>query len=480
MTVRVDRRQFLSGAVMAAGAAALPATSAPSTERVDEEACETDACIRERYDKGLVPISQSRWSRVEASFPSYSSLDRDLDADVAVIGAGLAGGSLALHLAEAGIDVTILEARQPGWGASGRSAGHVNSVFEPRPSDRLPDGGEAYLALFGEEHSLCFDLAEKYDIDCDARQAGLIHAIQNETLFLGYARETADRRRKTCRQAGRWLQGQELKDLTGSGRYGHGVLWEDGGSYNPWAFTNGMVAAAVGLGAKVFGNSPAVSVERAGKRQIVRSERGSVKAQRVVFCTNGYTRGIIPELDRCYSPLTAYGLSTRPLPAELRASIMPAGSIMQQFPLNMHPFLVDGSGRIVTSLLPRLTCPEDPEPHFRDLLRWLHDTWPQSRDFDIEFEAYWTGGTAFSSDGFPKILEVDEGLLALMGFSGSGHVHAPLLGRHLAEALASDDPSRLPLPITSPEELDHPMAKSHLYRGVLIPLARLAEGISLI
>ena len=102
------------------------------------------------------------------------------------------------------------------------------------------------------------------------------------------------------------------------------------------------------------------------------------------------------EFAESYSPVTAYAVSTRPLPRELLDSMMPSRSTMEQYPLNLHSFVIDDVGRLVMSLLPRATCPEDAEAHFQDQLRWVHKTWPQSRDFDVKMEDYWTGAMAFA------------------------------------------------------------------------------------
>ena len=82
--------------------------------------------------------------------------------------------------------------------------------------------------------------------------------------------------------------GEDLRRATGTGHWGHALVYDDGGHINPYRFTNGMVRAAAGLGARVFGGSAAQGLEPAGNRWRLRTARGSVTADRVVFCTNAY------------------------------------------------------------------------------------------------------------------------------------------------------------------------------------------------
>jgi hypothetical protein len=100
------------------------------------------------FDRGLVPLERSGWTLPGGVAPPYPALAADIDVGVLVVGAGLAGSSLALHLAEAGVAVAVLEARQPGWGASGRNAGHVlPTLRDPTVFERLRTRAGAWKPL---------------------------------------------------------------------------------------------------------------------------------------------------------------------------------------------------------------------------------------------------------------------------------------------------------------------------------------------
>lgn len=230
------------------------------------------------WDRGEVPVELSGWTSPQGLCASYPALDGDLDADIVVVGAGLAGSSLALHLAEAGVAVVLLEQRQPGWGASGRNAGRVlPTLRDIAVFEAFPDAGRAFLEIFREHRTITFDLARRHGIDCDATQSGYLHATDRESTF----EKIKARSRYWREQQGQpvdWLQDGDVRAVTGSDYYRYGVLYRDGGRVNPYRFTHGMVLAALARGVRVFGETEAKALERDGTRWRLRCERGSVRA----------------------------------------------------------------------------------------------------------------------------------------------------------------------------------------------------------
>jgi len=479
----MNRRDYLkrSGVLLAGSVVSGCNEQGPANGGLTGPVADSGVSDREAmYDRGAPPIETSGWTAPTGVLPGYPVLERELDADVVVVGAGLAGSSLALHLAEAGIDVVVLEARQPGWGASGRNAGHVLPTLKDiAVIERFPDGGKAFLALFREHHTITFDLAKTHGIACDAVQSGYLHATNRSSVFEKLKAKSAYWKREQGQQV-EWLEGADMEALTGSKYFSCGVLYKSGGRVNPYLFTNGMIAAATARGARVFGESEAVSLARSGARWRVSSARGAVIADRVVFCTNAYPTAIVPQFTNNFYPLTAYAVSTRPLPKAALDIVMPGRATLSEEPVDLNPFVIDGRGRIITSGIPSVRRPDDAAWHFANHLAWVHRTWPETRGMAIELDDYWTGRVALRDVEFPGMFQLEPGVFGLMHFNAWGNLMAPLLGMALAGAMASDRMDRLPFPVETPAPVANPGKQDLIIRKLLIPAARMGQRFGIV
>ncbi|MCB1678002.1 MAG: FAD-binding oxidoreductase [Halioglobus sp.] len=478
----LTRRDTLKrGGCLLVGTALAGCSERSAAPQQDSSAAGAGEPSRDLYDSGTVPVAASGWTRTRGLGPDYPGLEGDLDTDVLVVGAGLAGGSLALHLSELGIATVVLEARQPGWGASGRNAGHVLPLLKDlEVFEAFPDRGRAFFELFSAHHTIPFDIAERYGIQCDAERSGYLNAMTSQRAFDKFARAaavSADR----LGQSVRHLDAAVMRELTGSDYYPYGVLYESGGRINPYLFTGGMVETARGKGARVFGDTVATTLSPDGKGWRVRVANGaSVRCKRVVFCTNAYATAIVPAFQHGCYPLTAYALSSEPLPAAIAKTVMPSRATLAQVPIDLNPFIVDGHDRIITASIPSRTRPADAMWHFQQHLDWIHRTWPQTRDAPIALQAYWTGRVAMREADFPGMYELSPGVYGLMHFNAWGNVLAPLMGMALAQAIASDRPDRLPFPIVQPDRIAHPGKQELLIRSIMIPAARMAQSLGII
>lgn len=441
-----------------------------------EAAVESGSLDRGIYESGTVPIHYSGWVP-KMPVQHYPALEGELAVDIVVIGAGLAGSSLALHLAEQGASVAVLEAAQPGNGASGRNAGHVQPFLEDLEALRnLPNQGKPFLDFFMQHRDIVFDLCHKYEIAADAVRSGMVEAatkkqaslVKKAKAWKAYGYEVTN------------IGGHELRQLLGSDAYQHGLHWDEGGRVNPYLFTNGLIAAAAKLGAVIHGDSPVLSCSREGSSWRVTTSGGNVLAQQLLLCTNGHAGNLFfPELARTQYPLVACGLASKPLPQEVLESVNPARVALMQVPLALYPLVIDERNRFITSTIPSPGKSHSANTYFDYFLRYLHRTFPQTREADIQLETYWTGMTANSSHvyshDFPKIYQVDDGVMALMNLGTWGNLMGPLLGMNLAHALMSNRLQDLILPVEEPAAVKFPWLFDFKIRRTMIPIARLVD-----
>lgn len=437
-----------------------------------DRAAHSDAAL---FDRGLVPLERSGWTLPGGVAPPYPTLTTDIDVAVLVVGAGLAGSSLALHLAEAGVGVAVLEARQPGWGASGRNAGHVlPTLRDPSVFQSFPDQGRRFLEAFAEHRGIVFDLQARHGFDADALRSGYLNAATSAAAIAKFRRQTAWMEQRGMLNLAE-LGGAALRQATGSAHWTHALVYLDGGRVNPYRMSVGLAATAAKLGARVFGDSPALTIEPAGPRWRVRSERGSVSADSVVFCTNAYPSDVVPQFAASFYPLTAYALTTRPLSPAARKLIMPGGQTLAQVPVDLNPTVIDGHGRLLLSSIPAVRKAADARWHFANQRTWVHKMWPASRELGIELETYWTGRVALRERQFPGAFEVQPGLYGLMYFNAWGNVMAPLMGKLFAEGLVHDRMHDLPFPLEKPAPVANIGKQDRIIRRLLIPAARQAQ-----
>lgn len=447
-----------------------PGSSPPRSRRPD----------RAEYESGTVPIECSGWPPATPA-DDFPALTNDIEADVVVIGAGLAGSSLALHLAERGVAVALLEAEQPGNGASGRNAGHVQPFLDKlEPLRSWPGQGAPFVEMFIAKRNLAYELCQKHGIDGDAAQTGMIEAAYKKQAALE-------------QKAAYWsalgydvdvVGSERMRELLGTDVYHYGLHWREGGRVNPHLLTNGMARTAARMGARVHGNSPAQRCEKDGQRWRVVTAQGSVRAPKVMICTGGHAGNLFfPELAQTQYPMVACALATAPLPPAVLDSINPTRAALTQFPTGLYPIVMDGRNRMITATIPHPGKAHAAETYFSYFLRYLHRTFPQTRGVSIQMEAYWTGATASSShvyhEDYAKLYQVADGVMALMNLGTWGNVMGPLLGMHLAQVLATERMQDLLIPIEQPATVRFPSLLEFKVRRVMLPAARLADRLGL-
>jgi glycine/D-amino acid oxidase-like deaminating enzyme len=362
-------------------------------------------------------------------------LDGDVRADVAVVGGGITGLSTALHLAEQGASVVLLEAEQPGWGASGRNGGQVNAGLKHDPDqvelDFGPDMGARMNALAAAAPALVFDLIERHGIRCDARRNGTLRAAlrSKHAVRVRVSAEQLSRRGAPVEL----LEGAPLERATGTRRYRVAMLDRRGGDLNPLSYVRGLVRVAVGAGAAVHGDTRVRRMQRNGALWQLESAGGRVSASQVVLATNGYTDDLWPNLRRTIVPLFGAIAATAPLPEAIAREVMPSRAVLYESGTVTVYYRVDASERLLIGgrgPLREVTAVSS-IAHLVDYARTL---WPALGA--TEWTHAWGGRLAMTRDQYPHVHEPENGVLICLGYNGRGIAMATAMGAALARRLA--------------------------------------------
>ncbi|MDF2233936.1 FAD-binding oxidoreductase [Albimonas sp. CAU 1670] len=392
-------------------------------------------------------IANSLWTATAPTPPERPALEGEVEADVVVVGGGFSGLSAALHAAEAGLSVVVLEAMTPGWGASGRNGGQVNPGLKEDPEAVVArfgeDMGGRFVRLAGDDADYLFALVERLGIDCDPQRGGFVQTALN-AAGLGPLRERA-RQWQALDRPVRAIGRDEIAELLGFDAYAGGVVHETGGTVQPLKLALGLAAAAEAAGARIFARSRATAIEPQGERVVVRTAAGSATGRRALVCLNGYGDGVHDPLRRSVVPVRSVQVATEVLPRNLRDTLMPKGHhasdtqrLTTYFRLSPEGrFVIGGRGRFDDArvggdqaALRAIACRMIPD---------LADfAWPYA----------WGGSVAMTLDHFPHLHLLAPNVLSSGGFNGRGVALTTAMGRVLAEWAGGKPAEALDAPVT--------------------------------
>ena len=392
-------------------------------------------------------LPNSLWAATAAAAADTPPLEGERSADAVVIGAGFTGLSAALHLAEAGTDTVLLEAGEPGWGASGRTGGQVIAGLKYDPDELIakfgPERGERMAAFAGGTADLVFELIERHGIDCHAVRSGWIQGVH-----AGSKMSLAERRVTQWTQRGyeaEVIDAARMEELTGTGRYAGGWIDRRGGMLQPLSYSRGLARAAIGAGAAIHGRSPATGLVRDGRRWRVETPGGAVLTDQVLLATNAYTDALWSGLKQSVIPVFSYQVATQPLGDNLRGTILAGGMPVSDTRRLLLYFRMDHTGRLLVGGRGRFRETEEPE-FYRNIVAGLNWLFPQLGP--VELDHYWGGQVALTLNHLPHLNELAPGLHAMIGYNGRGVGMATACGRMMAERMRGKPLADLPLPAT--------------------------------
>ena len=343
--------------------------------------------------------------------------------------------------------MTVLEAQQPGWGASGNNGGQVNPGLKHDPdqieADFGADLGGRMIAFSYGTTNYTFDLIRRYQIPCEARQNGTLRAAYNEA-----SAAAVENTAKQCIRRGMpvtLLGRDQMREMTGTDRYLCAMLDNRGGDLHPLSYARGLARAAIAAGAAVHGETPALSLSREAAGWRIETPRAIVRAEKVLLATNGFTDVLWPGLRRTIVPVFSSIAATAPLSEAIAREIMPTRSVLYESGHITVYYRIDAHNRLLMGGRGPMRWISKPTD-VAYLIRYAERLWPGVRD------ATWTHGwnsrLAITPDHYPHVHEPAKNLLISLGCNGRGVALSTTMGAQLARRLVGGKSAEIDMPVT--------------------------------
>ncbi len=378
----------------------------------------------------------SWYAATATPFAPLHVLDGEVQADVCIIGGGYTGLSAALHLAQKGYSVVLLEAHRMGFGASGRNGGQVGSgqrqdqdwlkaELGREATHRLWDMAEEAKGLVKSlirDHAMPVTFHSGVAAACwrDAEvKAALTYA---EMLERDYGYKHLER-----------LDGAGIGRLIGSTAFKGGVLDRDAGHVHPLNYALGLAKAAGDAGARLFERSEVTAIEP-GAKPLVRTAKGLVRAGQVILACNGYLGGLNPKVAARVMPINNFIVATEPLGDAARdilsepVAVADTKFVVNYWRLSEDNRLLFGGGETYGYRFPDIV---------KTVRKPMLAIYPQLADAKIDYA--WGGTLAITMNRMPCFTRPAQNVLSASGYSGHGVALATLAGRVLAEAVAGQN-----------------------------------------
>ena len=384
---------------------------------------------------GAYPDSYYAASRNIERAPTV--LEGDVQADVAVLGAGYSGLSTAIHLAEKGYKVAVVEGARVGWGASGRNGGQiVNGLNASLDTIRRRYGEEAGAFVGGlvqEGGRIIRRLVSTYGIDCDLKDGNI------------YAAYTAAHMKDLEHKKALWkrygmddhqlLDREAMRRLVNTDAYVGGMLDTTGGHMHPLNLTLGEAKALESLGGTIYEQSPVTKVEHEADKPVIHTAKGRVTANVAVLCGNAYLGHVVPKLVSRVMPVSTQMMATEPLGRERALSLIPSDMcvedvryILDYFRLSADNRMIFGGGTVYGG-----TDPADVRAKLRPN---MEKVFPSLKGVKIDHA--WSGNFALSFSRVPQMGKIGRNTYFAHGYSGHGVTGSHLFGKILSEAIDGD------------------------------------------
>jgi len=364
---------------------------------------------------------------------AFSPLLGERSADVCVIGAGFTGISTALHLAERGYDVHVVEANKVGWGASGRNGGQLISGISGRKkiaNNLDEETDEAFDELRWAGHEIIRERVRTYQIQCDLKFGYLDVAIKKRhvrELEADYEQLQKDK----FPHEFRLLSEAETRETIGTSAYIGALLNMGNGHLHPLNLCIGEANAAVSLGATIYEQSPVIDIKKGNRPRVV-TQHGAVTADAVVIAGNAYHE-LERKLRDIMLPVNSFIIATEPLTDELVQAINPRDFAVCDPNFVLNYFRLSPDKRLLFG--GRFNYFDfDPDIIKENLRPRMLQIYPQLADTNIDYA--WGGTIGVPINRVPQLGRISPSIFYCQGYSGHGVNVTHVAGQIMAEAVA--------------------------------------------
>lgn len=385
----------------------------------------------------------SLWADTAEPLPAFPRLAGEVQADVAIIGAGYTGLSAAHHIANSGLVPVVLEANHPGWGASGRNGGVITAKF--RQSFRSIDAAHGramarrMYEIAHESVEMVEQLVSEFGIgSARLTRSGQVKAAHNQTTLKAAIDEAEWMKREMGDAHVQILDAHQVRDETGSKSFVGGVLNPGSGGIHPLNYLRGLAKGVGRRGIAIYQESPVIGLRHDNGGVIAQTPGGAVRARQAIIATNSYSdlTSATARMQRTLVPFRSAIIATERLSPNLAGSLMPTGRTYTETKRMMRWFrkvddrvVFGGRGAFGK---------QDSDSAFDALRRAMVGIFPELADVALQFR--WSGLVGMTLDSVPHIGRLDQRTLFSMGYNGAGVAMSSLMGRYLAALVRNEKP----------------------------------------
>ncbi len=373
--------------------------------------------------------------------PARDRLTFDLDVDVCVIGAGLAGLTVAREIAQRGWSVAVLEGGRVAAAASGRNTGFVLPGFGAGIEDIIERVGLDHAKQLWILSELGLDYVRRTIAETEMPGVdpvpGWLHISKTDNA--SRVRADVERLRWIGADVEFWPT-EQVREVLPNPRYFNAAHFKNAFHIQPLNYALGLAALAEKAGARIFEETPAIAIDPAGVRKRISTPNGRVRATHVVLAGNVDLDGLMPRLAATLLPVNTFVLVTEPLGALLDETIRYRGAVSDTNRADNHYRIIEGGtpGEKRLQWSGRMRAwGADPRWLGRSLVGDIHRNFPGLGQ--VEIAHLWRGTLGRTVHRMPQIGEIESGVWVASGFGGHGLNTTAMAGELVARGIVDND-----------------------------------------